>query len=153
MFLWCKKANSFIAVNWNVFIFSDFLWRKCTQHCTKLPCPETRQLAQIHYEFAVLFFLCKIVLDIPSCLRLKFRAGILLPKVFWPTVRKKCSSDWEKLFKLLAEGGEFEKSLSFHLKNLFKQWKVRTIFGNRIFLEVSQNLYIRTIRIQIGKNY
>ena len=25
--------------------------------------------------------------------------GILLPKLFWPTVRKKCSSDREKLFK------------------------------------------------------
>ena len=23
--------------------------------------------------------------------------GILLPKLFWPTVRKNCSSDWEKL--------------------------------------------------------
>ena len=25
--------------------------------------------------------------------------GILLPKLFWPTVRKNCSSDREKLFK------------------------------------------------------
>ena len=26
-----------------------------------------------------------------------FRNGILLPKLFWPTVRKNCSSDREKL--------------------------------------------------------
>ena len=37
--------------------------------------------------------------------------GILLPKLFWPTVRKKCSSDWEKLLKLEAEGRDFAKFL------------------------------------------
>ena len=26
--------------------------------------------------------------------------GILLPKLFWPTVRKNCSSDWEKLLEI-----------------------------------------------------
>ena len=39
------------------------------------------------------------------------RNGILLPKLFWPTVRKKCSSDLEKLFKFEAEGQEFAKIL------------------------------------------
>ena len=37
--------------------------------------------------------------------------GILLPKLFWPTVRKKCSSDPEKLLKFEAEGREFAKFL------------------------------------------
>ena len=37
--------------------------------------------------------------------------GILLPKLFWPTVRKNCSSDGEKLSKLEAEGQEFAKIL------------------------------------------
>ena len=32
--------------------------------------------------------------------------GILLPKLFWPTVRKNCSADWEKLLKFEAEGQE-----------------------------------------------
>ena len=57
--------------------------------------------------------------------------GILLPKLFWPTVRKNCSSDREKLLKFEAEGREFSKFLR-SLENLFKQWKVRTIFGNRM---------------------
>ena len=35
------------------------------------------------------------------------RNGILLPKLFWPTVRKKCSSEREKLLKFEAEGQEF----------------------------------------------
>ena len=35
--------------------------------------------------------------------------GILLKKLFWPTMRKKCSSDREMLLKLEAEGGEFAK--------------------------------------------
>ena len=37
--------------------------------------------------------------------------GILLPKLFWPTVRKKCSSEQEKLLKFEAEGQEFAKFL------------------------------------------
>ena len=37
--------------------------------------------------------------------------GILLPKLFWPTVRKNCSSDWQKLMKFKAEGQEFSKIL------------------------------------------
>ena len=37
--------------------------------------------------------------------------GILLPKLFWPTVRKKCSSDRKKLLKFEAEGREFSKFL------------------------------------------
>ena len=37
--------------------------------------------------------------------------GILLPKLFWSTVRKKCSSDQEKLLKFEAEGWEFAKCL------------------------------------------
>ena len=39
------------------------------------------------------------------------RNGILLPKLFWPTVRKNCSSDLEKLLKFEAEGREFAKIL------------------------------------------
>ena len=37
--------------------------------------------------------------------------GILLPKLFWPSMRKKCSSDREKLLKFKAEGREFAKFL------------------------------------------
>ena len=37
--------------------------------------------------------------------------GILLPKLFWPTVRKNCSSDREKLLKFEAEGREFANFL------------------------------------------
>ena len=38
------------------------------------------------------------------------RSGILLPKFFWPTVRKNCSIGQEKLLKK-AKGQEFEKNL------------------------------------------
>ena len=33
--------------------------------------------------------------------------GILLPKLFWPSVRKNCSSDQEKHLKFEAQGREF----------------------------------------------
>ena len=36
--------------------------------------------------------------------------GILLPKLFWPTVRKNCSINREKLLKFEAEGREFPNS-------------------------------------------
>ena len=39
------------------------------------------------------------------------RPGILLPKLFCPTVRKNCSSDRGKLMKFKAEGREFAKFL------------------------------------------
>ena len=34
---------------------------------------------------------------------------LAVPKLFWPTVRKKCSSDREKLLICEAEGREFTK--------------------------------------------
>ena len=37
--------------------------------------------------------------------------GILLPKLFWPTERKNCFSDREKLLKFEIEGQEFAKFL------------------------------------------
>ena len=37
--------------------------------------------------------------------------GILLPNLFWPTVRKNCSNDREKLLKFEIEGREFAKTL------------------------------------------
>ena len=58
--------------------------------------------------------------------------GILLPKLFWPTVRKNYSSDWEKLLKFEAEGRGFAKF-----------WR-----------SLEQLIWwIRTIKIKIGKNY
>ena len=37
--------------------------------------------------------------------------GILLPKLFWPIVRKNCSSGRETLLKFEAEGREFSQNL------------------------------------------
>ena len=37
--------------------------------------------------------------------------GILLPKLFWSTVRKNCSIDQGKLMKFKDEGREFAKFL------------------------------------------
>ena len=42
---------------------------------------------------------------------LEVKNGILLPKLFCPTVRRNCSSDQEKLLKFEAEGREFAKIL------------------------------------------
>ena len=44
--------------------------------------------------------------NIPTCV-----VGILLPKLYWPTVRKNWSTDREKIFKYEAGGREFAKFL------------------------------------------
>ena len=53
--------------------------------------------------------------------------GILLPKLFWPTVRKNCSSDQEKILKFEAECQEFAKIL-----RSLEQF-VRTVKGQNNF--------------------
>ena len=39
----------------------------------------------------------KVILLLIECIN-----GILLPKLFWPTVRKNCSSDWKFLLQILG---------------------------------------------------
>ena len=53
--------------------------------------------------------------------------GILLPKLFLPIVRKKCSSDQGKLLKFKAEGPEFSKIL-----RLLEQF-IQTVKGKNNF--------------------
>ena len=54
-------------------------------------------------------------------------SGILLTKLFWPTVRKNCSSYREKLLKFEAEGGEFGN----YLRSLQKF--IQTVKGQNNF--------------------
>ena len=81
--------------------------------------------------------------------------GILFPKLFWQCVRKICTSDQEKKMRFKLNAKNLQKFWDYK-NNLFEQWKLRTIFEiegfNNLFLEVSQVKYIRTFRIQIGKN-
>ena len=67
--------------------------------------------------------------------------GILLPKLFWPTVRKKCSCDREKFLKFEAEGREFSNFLR-SLKQFIQTVKGQNNFWQQcffnLFLEVSQ---------------
>ena len=53
--------------------------------------------------------------------------GILLPKLLWPTMRKKNCSDWEQLLKFEAEGREFAKFL-----RSLEQF-IQTVKGQNIF--------------------
>ena len=63
---------------------------------------------------------------------------IFLPKLFWPTMRKNCSCDREKLLKFETEGQEFAKIL----QTLGLQPKISKVFldhKNNFFLTVGQN--------------
>ena len=55
-----------------------------------------------------------------------FKYGVLLRKLFWPTVRKNSSSDRETLLKFEAEGREFAKFLRL-LEQLFWPFTVLQI--------------------------
>ena len=65
-----------------------------------------------------------------SDLRL-LKNGILLPKLLRHTVRKKCSSDQEKLLKFEAEGREFENVLR------SQEQCIQTVKGQKIFWKQS----------------
>ena len=60
----------------------------------------------------------------------KGRNGILLPKLFWPIVRKNCSSDREKLLKFETEGWEFAKILR-SLEQFIQTVKGQNNFGKK----------------------
>ena len=59
-------------------------------------------------SYAVIFSESLALFSISLCIA---DIGSLLTKLFWPTVRKNCSSDWEKKLKFEAEGREFAKIL------------------------------------------
>ena len=67
--------------------------------------------------------------------------GVLLPKLFLPSVRKNCFSDLEKLLKFEAEGREFENFFEitrtiYSNSERSEQLLVKECFFN-LFLEVS----------------
>ena len=66
--------------------------------------------------------------------------GILLPKLFGPTLIKNCSSDREKLLEFEAEGQEFAKILIsldiYSNSERSEQFLVTECFSN-LFLEFS----------------
>ena len=94
-----------------------------------------KQGDQASLNICLTWSICLAVIKISSFLleALSMRASawkkliiiIVSKKKSNPTVRKNCSSDWEKLLKFKAEGREFVKNL----------WKVWTICGNRIQIE------------------
>ena len=60
-----------------------------------------------------------------------YRKGILFLKLFWPIVRKSCSSDWEKLLKFEVEGRELAKFL-WSLEQFIGAVKGKNNFWNRM---------------------
>ena len=73
--------------------------------------------------------------------------GILLPNLFWPTVRKNCSSDRENFWNSRLKAENFQNFWD-HLNNLFKQWKVRTTSGNRMLFLICSWRFLRSKRLE-----
>ena len=80
-----------------------------------------------------------IAITTSSCIKHSSRNGILLPKLFWPTVRKNCLVIVKKKLKLEAEGWEFAKILRSpkqFFQTVKQQFLVTKCFLN-LFLEFS----------------
>ena len=80
-----------------------------------------------------------------------FRNGILLPKLFWPM--------WEKIVLVIEKNfwnswlkTENLQKIWDHLNNLFKQWEVRTIFGNRMFFLTCSWMFLRYLNYYFSYN-
>ena len=73
--------------------------------------------------------------NIDTILTSRVHNGILLPKLFWPNVRKKCSSDPEKPLKFEAEGWEFAKFLR-SLEQFIQTVKGQNNSGNRMLFNL-----------------
>ena len=71
--------------------------------------------------------ICHMTLECRTTQNNLTRNGILLPKLFWATVRKNCSSDREKVLKFEAEGWEFAN----FLKSL--EQFIQTVIGQNNF--------------------
>ena len=72
------------------------------------------------------------LINFPPSLQVNlFQKCIFLSKFFWPTVRKNCSSDREKLLKFEAEVREFAKILR-SLWQFTQTVKGQKYFGNRM---------------------
>ena len=75
-----------------------------------------RKAIQIHSKWFSCYKTKRKVKFFTFCTKVEKKDGkmkncILLPKLFWLTVRENCSSDWEKLLKFEAEGQEFANFL------------------------------------------
>ena len=71
----------------------------------------SRKLSDTWSTTAFLSCLRSTLVLVSICWKIKNKHGILFPKLFWPTVRKNCSRDREKLLKFEAEGRKFAKIL------------------------------------------
>ena len=70
------------------------------------------QIYTVPYTYFWIVYFCCISIKLHNCQNASHsRNGILFWILFWPTVRKNCSSGREKLLKFLAEGREFAKFL------------------------------------------
>ena len=85
----------------------NLLWRICRNNTLKV-----WQVSTLHSRIGICYLVCtKMFLSSRNQNWSVNRDGILFPKLFRPTMSKSCSSDWEKLLKFKAEGGEFAKPL------------------------------------------
>ena len=81
------------------------------------------------------------IYNIPFCQSIFTIDGILLPKLFWPTVRKNCSSDQENLLKFSAFCLEFANVLR-SLEQVIQRMKGQNNFLEQLEFKFRKNWYL-----------
>ena len=111
VFSWC---HDFIFLFVIIGLILVFLWPNVIQ---SKRCSNKFGVISFHERYTNLFDGASCTISAPQ------HNGILLPKLFWPTVRKNCSSDREKLLIFEAEGQEFSKFLRWSLEQFIQTVK------------------------------
>ena len=112
-----------------------WVWSKVLSRLISRGTLNSQEIERIYYQTAVQG-ICTLELHIAllNCtMHYGRKNGILLPKLFWPTVRKNCSSDREKLLKFEAEVRELTKFFK-SLEQFIRTVKGENNFWNRMLV-------------------
>ena len=118
--LWDSATFVFLNIFVSYFIFWQDPLISLKNYVEGLVLQSTQRNIEVLMEFS--FFMSK---SSPKYVLFLSWIGILLPKLFWPTMRKKCSSDLKKITRTIYSNSESSE-----------KFLVTECFFN-LFLEVS----------------
>ena len=131
-----NKWNSF--QNWPSIVvwtcYQRFIQSKGSHKWVRLSFTTFWTFYTLHRDFAKMKKLQEyhlLSVNFRKSVKKGFGNGILLPKFFWPTVRKNCPSDRDFFLNSRLKAENFQTFWD-HKNNLFEQWKVITIFANTL---------------------
>ena len=113
-----ERLNTTLPIFGKVICFNGLFWSKSFKNLARILLPSAfTGLPKLTKNSQIIYY----------------SNGILLPKLFWSTVRKNCPSDQEKLLKFEAEGREFANIFRL-LEEFIRSVKGQTNFCKRMLV-------------------